>query len=180
MRCRAKEGRFSSDFVTEGTRIWLVQAVWPGKVSKNVRSFQSTGARTETVINRTCNQDCHRQVVRRERKQRDEESLPGALHNPERLCRQEAAGCGDPASSTEPGSAAHGRNRSALCCRRAGKCQHRDLPLPACDHLDRLKNRAYHTGLQEDERREVRSVTAVPVRSEKLLSIRQSPRAVTA
>jgi hypothetical protein len=77
---------------------------------------------------------------------------------PDRLRREEAAACGDATSHTEPGASADRRNHRALCNRRAGKCQHGDLPLPARDHLDRFKNRAYHTRLQENERRKMRSV----------------------
>src|SRR6266851_691820 len=68
-----------------------------------------------------------------------------------------------PPSHAESGAATDRRSHSALCSRRAGKCQHGDLPLPARNHLDRFKNGAYHTGLQENEkRRKVILVVGVP------------------
>jgi hypothetical protein len=84
--------------------------------------------------------------------------LPLNLCAPGRLRREEAAGCDHATSHTEPGASADRRNHSALCDHRAGKCQHRDLPLPARDHLDRFKNRASHACLQKNETRKMRSV----------------------
>jgi len=80
-----------------------------------------------------------------------EESLAGGLPASGRLRGEEAAGCSDSASYTEPVAAAHGRTDRALCSRQAGKCEQGNLQLSALDHRDRFKNRAHQTGLQGNE-----------------------------
>jgi hypothetical protein len=99
-----------------------------------------------------CNQDCHRQAGARERKQRHEESLAGVLPASGRLRGEEAAGCRDPASHTEPAATTHCRTHRTLRSGQAGKCQHGDLQLSGSNHRDRFKNRAHHVSLQENER----------------------------
>jgi hypothetical protein len=82
----------------------------------------------------------------------NEETWAGVLPASGRLRGQEAAGCRDPGSNSEPVAAGYRRNHRALCNHQAGKCQHRDLQLSAHDHRDRFKNRAHQAGLQENER----------------------------
>jgi hypothetical protein len=89
-----------------------------------------------------------------------EESLAGVLPASGRLRGEEASGCGDPTSSTEPGATTHCRTHRTLCSSQEGKCQHGDLQLSARDHRDRFKNGAHHASLQENERGKMRSVLA--------------------
>jgi len=105
---------------------------------------------------RASNQDCHRQSVTRARKQRHEQSLADVLPPSCRLCGEEAAGCGDRASPTEPVATGHCRNHQTLCHSRARKRQHGNLPLSGRDHGDRFKDGAHDATLQENERRTVR------------------------
>ena len=81
-----------------------------------------------------------------------EEMLAGVLFASGRLCGQEAAGCGNPASHTKPAPAARGRTHPTLRGRQAGKCQHGHLQLSPPDHRDRFKNGAYHPNLQSNQR----------------------------
>src|SRR5947199_10808687 len=69
---------------------------------------------------------------------------------------EEAAGCADPASNTEPDATTRCRTHRTLCSSQAGKCQHGDVQLSARDHRDRFKNGAHATSLQEDERGKMR------------------------
>jgi hypothetical protein len=85
-----------------------------------------------------------------------EENLARGLPAPGWLRSEEAAGCGNPAADTERGTARHCRNHPILRGRKAGEWQHCDLQLSARDYLDRFKNGPHHSGLQEDERREMR------------------------
>src|ERR1035437_3621269 len=85
-----------------------------------------------------------------------EESLAAILPASGRLRGEEAVGCGEPASNTEPAAATHCRTHRTLCSSQAGKCQHRDLQLSARDHRDRFKNAAHHASLQGNERRKMR------------------------
>jgi hypothetical protein len=85
-----------------------------------------------------------------------EESLAGVLPASGRLHGEEAAGCSDPATNTEPVATAHCRTYRTLCSRETGKCQHSDLQLSAGDHRDRFKNGAHKTSLQENERGKMR------------------------
>jgi len=85
-----------------------------------------------------------------------EESLAGVLPASGRLHGEEAAGCSDPASITEPVATAKCRTYRTLCSRKTGKCQHSDLQLSAGDHRDRFKNGAHKTSLQENERGKMR------------------------
>jgi hypothetical protein len=87
---------------------------------------------------------------------RHEESLAGVLPASGRLHGEEAAGCSDSASNTEPVATAHCRTHRTLCSRKTGKCQHSDLQLSARDHRDRFKNGAHKAGLQENERGKMR------------------------
>jgi hypothetical protein len=82
--------------------------------------------------------------------------LAGVLPAASRLRGEEAAGCGDSASRTEPDATTHRRTHRTLCSRQAGKCQHRDLQLLAREHRDRFKNGAHHFSLQDNERRKMR------------------------
>jgi hypothetical protein len=111
---------------------------------------------TNNPRSRVSNQDCHRQSVTRARKQRHEQSLAGVLPPACRLCGEEAAGCGDRASPTEPVATGHCRNHQTLCHSRARKRQHGNLPLSGRDHRDRFKDGAHDATLQENERRTVR------------------------
>jgi hypothetical protein len=85
-----------------------------------------------------------------------EESLAGVLPASDRLHGEEAAGCSDPASNTEPAATANCRTHRTLCSRKTGKCQHGDLQLSARDHRDRFKNGAHQASLQENERGKMR------------------------
>jgi hypothetical protein len=85
-----------------------------------------------------------------------EESLAGVLPASGRLHGEEAAGCSDSASDTEPVATAYCRTHRTLCSRKTGKCQHSDLQLSACDHCDRFKNGAHQASLQENERGKMR------------------------
>ena len=85
-----------------------------------------------------------------------EENRADVLPASGRLCGEEAAGCGDPASHTESDAANHCRSHRTLCSSQAGKCQHGDLQLSAQDHRDRFKDGAHHPSLQENERRTMR------------------------
>jgi len=85
-----------------------------------------------------------------------EESLVGVLPASGRLHGEEAAGCSDSASNTEPVATAYCRTHRTLCSRKTGKCQHSDLQLSACDHRDRFKNGAHQASLQENERGKMR------------------------
>jgi hypothetical protein len=81
-----------------------------------------------------------------------EDMLAGVLFASGRLCGQEAAGCGNPATHTKPAPAAHGRTHPTLRGRQAGKFQHGHLQLFAPDHRDRFKNGAHHSNLQSNQR----------------------------
>ena len=85
-----------------------------------------------------------------------EESLAGVLPASGRLRGEEAAGCGDPTSNTEPAATTHCRTHRTLCSSQAGECQHGDLQLSARDHRDRFKNGAHQVSLQENERGKMR------------------------
>jgi hypothetical protein len=85
-----------------------------------------------------------------------EESLAGVLLALGRLRGEEATGCGDPASNTEPAATTQCRTHRTLCSNQAGKCQHGDLQLSARDHRDRFKNGAHQASLQENERGKMR------------------------
>jgi hypothetical protein len=91
--------------------------------------------------------------ARESENKRDEETLAGVLPASGRLRGQEAAGCRDSASDTEPVAASHRRNHRTLRNYQAGKCQHRDLQLSAHHHRDRFKDGTHQAGLQENERR---------------------------
>jgi hypothetical protein len=65
-----------------------------------------------------------------------EENRAGVLSATGRLRGEEAAGCDDPASHTEPDAATHCRTHRTLCSSQAGKCQHGDLQVSARNHLD--------------------------------------------
>lgn len=83
------------------------------------------------------------------------ETLAGVLLASGRLRCEEAAGCGDPASHTEPPASTDCRTHRTLCSDQAGKCQHGDLQLSARDHRDRFKNGAHHASLQDYKRRTI-------------------------
>jgi len=85
-----------------------------------------------------------------------EERLAGVVPASGRLRGEEAAGCSDPASNTEPAATAHCRTHRTLCSRQAGKCQHGNLQLSARDHRDRFQNGAHQASLQENERGKMR------------------------
>jgi hypothetical protein len=85
-----------------------------------------------------------------------EESLAGVLLALGGLRGEEATGCGDPASNTEPAATTQCRTHRTLCSSQAGKCQHGDLQLSARDHRDRFKNGAHQASLQENERGKMR------------------------
>ena len=85
-----------------------------------------------------------------------EESFAGVLPASDRLRGEEAAGCGDPSSDTEPVATTRCRTHRTLRSNQAGKCQHGDLQLSARDHSHRFKNGAHQAGLQENERGEMR------------------------
>ena len=122
------------------------------KIPRGRRSLVST----KNPRSRVSNQDCHRQSVTRARKQRHEQSLAGFLPPSGRLCGEEAAGCGDRASPSEPVATGHCGNHQTLCHSRAGKRQYGNLPLSGLDHRDRFKDGAHDATLQENERRTVR------------------------
>jgi hypothetical protein len=82
--------------------------------------------------------------------------MAGVLSASGRLLGEEAAGCGDPASHTEPAATILCRYHRTLCRRQAGKFQHGNLQLPGRDHRDRFKNGTHQVGLQENERGKVR------------------------
>jgi hypothetical protein len=78
--------------------------------------------------------------------------LAGVVPASGRLRGEEAAGCGDPASNTEPAATTRCRTHRTLCSSQTGKCQHGNLQLSARDHFYRFKNRAHQASLQENER----------------------------
>ena len=82
-----------------------------------------------------------------------EESLAGVLPASGWLRGEEAAGCADSASNTEPDATTRCRTHRTLCSSQAGKCQHGNLQLSARDHCYRFENGAHQASLQENERR---------------------------
>jgi hypothetical protein len=79
-----------------------------------------------------------------------------ALHAAGRVRGEKDTGCSDAASNTKPASATIRRTHRTLRDTEAGKRQHRDLQLCAREDRDRLKNWAYHVGVQGHERGKVR------------------------
>jgi len=107
-----------------------------------VRSVRSVVQPSKVAIDRQ---------ARESENKKHEETLVVVLPASGRLRSQEA-GCG-----TEPVATSHCRNHRTLRNSQAGKCQHGNLQLFACDHCYRFKNRAHQASLQENERRKMKS-----------------------
>jgi hypothetical protein len=72
--------------------------------------------------------------------------------------RAEEAGDSDStsASYTKRGTSGDRRDYRTLCGHQAGELQHGDVQLPGRDYVDRFEKRAYHAGVQENERKKMR------------------------